>query len=109
MLTTFGNVALLAGNSLGSLFGKIWDVGNDALRRGELGGLWKLTVLTSSLSPLPLLLLPLLPADTAQQQAMREGSRASPAAGLAFLVALFVSLGWIIAQAVYVLCLDETG
>ena len=51
MLTTFGNVALLAGNSLGTLFASLWDVSNAALRRGELGGLWKLTVLTSCLSP----------------------------------------------------------
>lgn len=109
MLTTFGNVALLAGNSLGTLFASLWDVSNAALRRGELGGLWKLTVLTSCLSPLPLLLLPLLPADAAQQKAMRQGSRASPAAGVAFLVTLSLSLGWIIAQAIYVLSQNETG
>lgn len=109
MLTTFGNVALLSGNSLGTLFGRIWDVSNAALERGDLGGLWRLTVLTSCLSPLPLLLLPLLPADTTQHKAMRDGSRASPAAGAAFLVVLFVSLAWIIAQAVYVLCQNEAG
>lgn len=109
MLTTFGNVALLSGNSLGTLFGRIWDVSNGALRRGDLGGLWRLTVLTSCLSPLPLLLLPLLPADTAQQKAMRDGSRKSPLAGVLFLVVLFLSLGWIVGQAVYVLLLNETG
>ena len=109
MLTTFGNIALLAGNSLGTLFGRIWDVSNGALERGDLTGLWKLTVLTSCLSPLPLLLLPLLPADAAQHKAMRNGSRASPAAGVVFLVVLFVSLGWIIGQAIYVLSLNETG
>lgn len=108
MLTTFGNVALLAGNSLGTLFARIWDVSNAALERGDLGGLWKLTVLTSCLSPLPLLLLPLLPADVEQHKAMRDGSRASPAAGVAFLVTLFVSLSWIIGQAIYVLLLDKT-
>lgn len=109
MLTTFGNVALLSGNSLGTLFGRIWDVSNGALHRGELGGLWRLTVLTSCLSPLPLLLLPLLPADTAQQKAMRDSSRKSPLAGVFFLVVLFLSLGWIVGQAVYVLLLNETG
>jgi hypothetical protein len=38
----------------GTLLSKIWDVGNEALRLHEFHGLWRLTVLTSAMAPIPL-------------------------------------------------------
>jgi len=107
MLTTFSNLALILGNSVGSLFSLIWDVSNGAMRRGDLSGLWKLTVLTSCLSPLPLVLLFLLPSDREQEKEMRSRAGASKWAGMLFLVTLAGSLAWIIGQGVYVLCNQE--
>jgi hypothetical protein len=38
----------------GTLLSKIWDVGNEALRLHDFHGLWRLTVLTSAMAPIPL-------------------------------------------------------
>lgn len=104
MLTTFSNLALILGNSVGSLFSLIWDVSNGAMRRGDLSGLWKLTVLTSCLSPLPLVLLFSLPSDREQEKQMRSRAEASKWAGMLFLATLAGSLAWIIGQGIYILC-----
>ncbi len=91
------------GNSLGSLLSLIWDVSNGAMLRGDLRGLWRLTVLTSCLSPLPLTLLWLLPSDQQEEKEMKDRAGASKVAGGLFLATLFLSLAWIIGQGVYVL------
>lgn len=79
------------------------------MRRGDLDGLWKLTVLTSCLSPIPLVLLSLLPSDTEEEKAMRDRAKASPMAGALFLITLTCSLAWIILQAIWVLLANESG
>lgn len=38
------------------------------MRRGDYGGLWRLSLLTSCLSPLPLAMLSLLPANFEEQK-----------------------------------------
>ncbi|CBJ32848.1 conserved unknown protein [Ectocarpus siliculosus] len=110
-LTTFGNIALNCAGSLGTLFAKLWDVGNDTLRNEDVSGLWKLTVLTSLISPVPLVLLRLLPASAAEQEALRADTKRSMRGGAAFVSVLVGSLAWTLAEAVYVLSsdADETG
>lgn len=103
LLTTFSNMALILGNSVGSIFSLIWDVSNGAMKRNDLSGLWRLTVLTSCLSPLPLALLSLLPSDKEAEKEMRSRAGASKSAGVLFLVTLALSLCWIIGQGFYVL------
>lgn len=103
MLTTFSNLALIVGNSLGSLLSLIWDVSNSALRRGDLRGLWRLTVLTSCVSPAPLMLLFLLPMDREQENKMRDRAGANKCAGVLFLATFIGSFAWIIGQGIYVL------
>ncbi|CAM9718285.1 unnamed protein product [Ectocarpus sp. 6 AP-2014] len=110
-LTTFGNIALNCAGCLGTLFAKLWDVGNDTLRNEDVSGLWKLTVLTSLISPVPLVLLRLLPASAAEQEALRADTKRSMRGGAAFVSVLVGSLAWTLAEAVYVLSsdADETG
>ena len=92
MLTTFGNIALVCANNVGSWLSGLWDVSNDAMRENDFYGLWRLTVLTSVLSVLPLALLGLLPRDTAEQEALGEKQDRSKLGGGLFLVVLFTSI-----------------
>ncbi|CAM9291177.1 unnamed protein product, partial [Hapterophycus canaliculatus] len=57
ILTTMSNVSMAAASNLGTMFTGIWDVSNEAFGRGEFNGMWKLTLLTSLIQPLPLLLI----------------------------------------------------
>jgi len=92
MLTTFGNIALVCANNVGMLLSHIWDVSNDAMRAHDFSGLWKLTVLTSVVSVVPLLLLDLLPKNTAEQEALGGCQDRNKLGGTLFLVVLFASI-----------------
>lgn len=87
---------------LGSLLAQIWDVSNAAMRREDYRGLWRLTVLTSCLSPLPLVLIKLLPPNFDKQQKLQQSKESSVVAGTIFLLTLFVSLAWGVVQALAV-------
>ena len=101
MLTTFGNIALVVACSVGNLFAGIWDVSNDTLRAGNVDGLWRLSILTSLSSLLPLSLLFLLPKNPAEQDELSKSSVRSVTGGVIFLTVLFVSLFWSISRALF--------
>lgn len=86
----------------GSLLAKLWDVSNDAMRRQDYRGLWRLSLLTSCLSPLPLFLIKLLPPNHEKQRKLQESKQSSTLGGAIFLTVLFVSLTWGLSQAIAV-------
>ena len=92
MLTTFGNIALVVAMSLSSILGKIWDCSNEALKRHELGGLWRLALLTSIIPIFPLVLLNLLPKDQKTQKILQKNTEKSKIGGAVFLLVLVFSL-----------------
>jgi hypothetical protein len=75
------------------------DVSNDAMRRGDVSGLWKLHVLTSVVSLVPLCLLFLLPKNEADQERLAKNATRSRKGGAAFLLVLFGSLAWSVSAA----------
>ncbi|KAG5179232.1 folate-biopterin transporter [Tribonema minus] len=109
MLTTFGNIALVCSASVGTLLSKIWEVGNEALRSDDFNGLWRLTLLTSSLAPIPLLLLRLLPANQDEQEHLITEKTRSRLGGSVFLLVLTTSLVWSISESFAVVLNAEAG
>lgn len=103
MLTTFGDIALICANNVGSMVSRIWDVSNTALRNKDIHGLWKLTLLTSLLALIPLTLLSLLPRDAKEQDELAKSKEKSPLAGVLFLCVLGGSVLWTFATAIYTL------
>ncbi|CAM9557773.1 unnamed protein product [Ascophyllum nodosum] len=101
ILTTMSNVSASAAYNVGTHMTKIWDVSNEALRDGNFTGMWKLTLLTSLLQPLPLVLIRMLPANIAEQRTLQAGGIRYMWGGILLLVILFASLGWTIIVAVY--------
>lgn len=101
MLTTFGNIALVCASNLGNHAAKIWDVSNDAMRRHDISGLWKLSLLTSLVSVIPLSLLFLLPKDSKEQDELAKSKERSRFGGVVFLSVLFSSILWTISTAIY--------
>lgn len=100
MLTTFGNIALVCAASLGNLLSGAWDVSNEAMRADDVGGLWKLSLLTSVLSLLPIGFLFLLPKSADEQARLAKSQVRSRVGGGVFLLVLFGSLAWTVSQAV---------
>ena len=86
---------------IGNYLSQIWDVSNAAMRRGDIDGLWKLSLLTSSLAILPLCWLSLLPSNAEEQEKLAISQDRNKVAGVIFLVVLFSSLFWTISSAVY--------
>jgi hypothetical protein len=92
MFTTMNNVALILSSNLSTNLLGIWDVSEAALSRGELGGLTKLTLLTTALQASGALFLPLLPRTKAELHAL--GHERSDVGGYVFLGVVGVSLAW---------------
>ena len=57
----------------------------------------------SQIAPIPLVLLRLLPASAAEQEALRTDTKRSATGGAAFVLVLVGSLAWTVGEAVYVL------
>lgn len=72
------------------------------MRRQDYRGLWRLSLLTSCLSPLPLFLIKLLPPNHEKQRKLQESKQSSTLGGAVFLTVLFVSLIWGLSQAIAV-------
>ena len=109
ILTTMGNIALNIANTLGNTLSGIWDVSNEALERGDMSGLWRLTTLTSFLSILPLLLIGLLPKNAAEQANLGLTQKRSRLGGQIFLTILVASLCWVFITSMYsILSAPET-
>jgi hypothetical protein len=64
-----------------------------------VSGLWRLSLLTSALSLLPLSLLWLLPRNAEEQDQYSKSQKRSKIGGVIFLLVLFSSLGYSIWQA----------
>ncbi|CAM9611590.1 unnamed protein product [Ectocarpus sp. 6 AP-2014] len=92
ILTTMSNVSLAAAFTLGTLFTGIWDVSNEAFGRGDFSGMWKLTLFTSLIQPLPLILIRRLPASQSEQQALQKTGLRNRYGGYVLLTVLFGSL-----------------
>jgi len=100
MLTTFGNIALVCASNLGNIMAGIWDVSNSAMRRQDVSGLWKLTVLTSLIEVVPLSLLWLLPRSPEEQEELAKSKERSKLGGYTFLIVLTASLTFSVGTAV---------
>jgi uncharacterized membrane protein len=69
------------------------------MKAHNVEGLWRLTLLTSTLSLLPLSLIWLLPSSPEEQQTLVKSQTRSKLGGAVFLAVLFSSLTWTIVQA----------
>jgi hypothetical protein len=96
MLTTFSNVALPVASSIGTYMAEIWNVSNEALENHDTKGLWRLSLLTSIISILPLYFLYLLPDSHEEQVYLRKDKTKSKLGGLIFLGILIISLFWVV-------------
>jgi hypothetical protein len=100
MLTTFGNIALVCAANIGNILSNIWDVSNHAMECNDTDGLWRLTLLTSTLSLVPLAFLSLLPQDVDEQDELAKSKERSVVGGVCFLIVLFGSLIWTISSSI---------
>lgn len=90
----------MCASNLGNYFATIWDVSNDAMRRHDYEGLWKITVFTSILALLPLSLLFLLPQNAEEQIELSKSKVKSKYGGFMFLLVLLLSLIWTMTTAI---------
>eukprot|EP00606_Chrysophyceae_sp_TOSAG23-5_P000703 GSChrysophyteH2.ASY1.ANO1.1193.1 assembled CDS len=101
LLTSFSNISLAIGSSIGTYFSSLWDVSNTTMANNHLDGLWYLSITTSLLSIVPLAFLYLLPGSAVEQYALRKDTTRSNIGGLLFLVGFTLSLMWVLVCNVY--------
>ncbi|KAL7567442.1 hypothetical protein ACA910_021401 [Epithemia clementina (nom. ined.)] len=95
MFTTVMNSALMISPAISSLLLGIWDVSKDALEKGDLDGLFNLSLLTTVIQISPLLFLGWLPRDRKELEALASKPfSGSPIGGGIFLSVLFCSMAW---------------
>ena len=75
------------------------NVSNGTLAKGNINGMWKLTLLTSGVQIVPILFLCLLPQSKQEQEELGKNKEKSVIGGLCFLGILFGSLIWTIVTA----------
>jgi hypothetical protein len=107
MLTTLSNVSGTLAFSLGTVMSNIWDVSNDTLRAQDFSGMWKLTLLTSLIQPIPLLLVGLLPGSKEEQHAMRQSTSSNWRYGAILVFVVFGSLIFTLGTAVHILLIKS--
>jgi len=107
MLTTWSNLAgsLAFDISTGLTF--IWDVSSDTVSNGDFSGVWKLSLLCGLVGPIPLLLLWLIPKDTADQKKLQECSKKSFWAGATFITVMILTLLVTFAESIYEVCFSH--
>jgi len=99
MYTTFWNSAMLLSPAISTMLLPIWDVSKAALERGELDGMFNLTLLTTAIQASPIFLLSWLPHGKEDLMALslstneNENPHAtSRLGGGCFLIVLFGSM-----------------
>ena len=93
MFTTVNNSAMLLASSLSTLLLGLWDVSKTALEANSLGGMVKLTVLTTAIQSFPILFLGFLPRNVEDMRTLKSG-RKSHLGGSIFLGVVAVSVLW---------------
>ena len=79
------------------------------MKQNNISGFWKLHVLTSFISLVPLSFIYLLPKNEADQEKLQQNSRKSKYGGIVFLTVLFGSLFWSISSSVIQLTSKTTS
>lgn len=99
MYTTFWNSAMLLAPAISTMLLPIWDVSKATLERGELNGMFNLTLLTTVIQASPIFLLSWLPHGKEDLMALslstneNENPHAtSRLGGVSFLIVLFGSM-----------------
>ena len=100
-LTTFANLAGTVAFDLSTLLTKVWDVSQSALQEGDFSGVFKLSLLCTFAAPVPLLLINLIPADRASQDAMLAEKKRTWIAGVVFVGALLGTMALTFAESIY--------
>ncbi len=107
LLTMYGNIANSVSVVIGGILSNIWDVSNDTLAKGDYNGLWKLALLTSILSLLPLILLKygnILPSTYKEQLLFNKDKvTRSTIGGIFFVIIFTISFIFVIGRSISVL------
>nr|CCA18223.1 folateBiopterin Transporter (FBT) family putative [Albugo laibachii Nc14] len=98
-LTGYSNLANLFSHTISNIFLRLWPVELDNLQAGDFDGVWKLSLLSSLISSLPLLFThKLLPADS--DQLLQLFNEHSPKRGIMMLVGFAFALVWVVVLSV---------
>ena len=101
LLTTLSNLAGTVAFDISTVLTKLWDTSSGSLSAGEFTGVFNLTLLCVLISPLPLVLLPLIPKDRVAQQELQKDKRKSYWCGVVFLTVAALSFILTIVESVF--------
>ena len=103
MLTTISNIASTVASDFGTLFLKIWDCSNEAIKREDYEGIEYLTILTSVISIVPIAFIWLLPESKEKLIEMKNKNEKNEIAGALVVIILVVSILFTVILNLYIL------
>ena len=103
MLTTISNIASTVASDFGTIFLKIWDCSNDAIKRGDYEGIEYLTILTSAISVIPVAFIWLLPESKEKLIEMKKKEEKNEIAGALVVIILVISILFTVILNLYIL------
>jgi len=92
LLTTFSNLAGTVAFDVSTALTGVWDVSSEAIENGDYEGVWKLSLLCGIVSPLPLLLLKLIPEGKTEQRILQADTKRHFWKGVIFVAVTITSL-----------------
>jgi len=103
LLTTIGNIGSTVASDIGTLFLKIWDCSNDAIKLGNYTGVENLVILTACTSIIPIFFVWLLPESKEYLLALKSSGEKNKIGGIVVLSVLVVSIIFTVALNLYIL------
>jgi len=101
LLTTWSNLAGSVAYDISTVLTEFVDVSAATIEYGDYSGIWKLTLIASIASPIPLLLLGLIPKNKEDQKLLQKDKYRDFWAGVLFLTVMVVTLLITFAESIY--------
>ncbi len=101
MLTTWSNLAGSLAFDISTALTAVWDVSSATIQAGDYGGVWKLSLLSGLIGPVPLLLLGLIPKNKEDQRKLQADQTRHFWAGVLFIFVMIATLIITFAESVY--------
>ena len=109
MLTTWSNLAGSLAFDISTALTAVWDVSSETIAAGDYSGVWKLSLLCGLIGPVPLVLLGLIPKNTADQKALQADTTRHYWKGVAFIGVMIATLIITFVESAYEVYFHDDG
>ena len=107
VLTTVSNLSGTIAFDISTAIANIWDTSNETLRAGNFYGVTLLTLICVVVSPLPLILINLIPKNRVDQNILINEGKKNRTAGIIFVLIIFFTLMITAVETIYTIYFEQ--